>query len=260
MNKRILYILSLMALLSFVACTNDNNLTLSDETGEISFSVVDTTEVNNSTRASLDVDVNEFKVSLTRGNYSVFSNKRYGDIVGNSILCAARPNYLLIAESCSEEEAESANDGWGQFRVAGEQAFAVVANQSKTVTVNCGLMSSSVNVEFSEFVEDTNPTYSVEFHASDDIERCLTFDESNYSSKTAYFNVGETGRELSYTIMLPILKEPYSGTLSLTSAKNYKFSVKVENEDTNETAILGITVDGTLLEEKILTEKINPYM
>lgn len=260
MNKQIIYILSLMGLLSFVACTNDNNLTLSEETGEISFSVVDTTEVSNSTRASLDVDVNEFKVSLTRGNYSVFSNKRYGDIVGTSFLCAARPDYSLIAESCSEEEAESANDGWGQFRVAGKQAFAVVAHQSTTVTVNCGLMSSSVNVELSDFVTDTNSTYSIEFHATDDLERSLTFDESNYSSKTAYFNVGESGRELSYTITLPILKAPYTGTLSLTSAKNYKFSVKVENEDTNETAILGITVDGTLLEEKILTEKINPYM
>ena len=258
MGKQIL-IISLVGLLLFSACSDNDSPTFSSETGEISFTVVDTTEVK-TTRASLDVDVNEFKVSLTRGNYSVFSNKRYGDIVGNSILCAARPNYLLIAESCSEEEAESANDGWGQFRVAGEQAFAVVANQSKTVTVNCGLMSSSVNVGFSEFVEDTNPTYSVEFHATDDVERCLTFDESNYSSKTAYFNVGETGRELSYTIMLPILKEPYNGTLVLIPGRSYKLSVKVQNEGSNESAILGITVDGTLLEEKILTEKINPYM
>ena len=259
MGKQIL-IISLVGLLLFSACSDSDNPTLSNETGEISFSVVDTTEVNNLTRASLDVDVNEFKLSLTRGNYSVFSNKRYGDIIGTSFLCAARPDYSLTAESCTEEEAESANDGWGQFRVAGKQVFAVVANQSKTVTVNCGLSSSSVNVEFSDFVVSTFTNYSIELHAIDAYDRKLTFDESNYSSKTAYFNVGESGRELAYTVTLPALETPYSGILNLEPSKNYELSVKVQNEGTSETAILGITVDGALLEEKILTEKINPYI
>ena len=261
MNKQIIYIMSLIGLLSFVACTNDNNPTLSDETGEVRFSVIDKTEVNNSnTRASLDFDKNDLKISLTRGDYSVFSNKRYGDIAETSFLCAARNDYLLTAESCTKEEAENANDGWGQFRISGKQAFAVIANQSNTVTVNCGLSSSSVNVGFSDFVVNTFTNYSIELYATDASDRKLTFDESNYSSKTAYFNVGESGRELAYTVTLPALETPYSGILNLEPSKNYELSVKVQNEGTSETAILGITVDGALLEEKILTEKINPYI
>ncbi|MGN1218962.1 MAG: DUF4493 domain-containing protein [Phocaeicola sp.] len=260
MSKQIIYIISLIGVLLLAACSKENSPALSDETGEIRFSVIDTTEANNHTRAPLDFDVNEFKVNLTRGEYSVFSNKRYGDILETSYLCAASNDYLLTAESCTEEEAESVNDGWGQFRISGKQAFAVIANQSNTVTVNCGLSSSSVNVVFSDFVESTFENYSIELYATDATERTLTFDESNYKSKTAYFNVGETGRELSYTVTLPAFEIPYSGTLTLKPSRNYNLSVKVEDEGSNSTVTLGIIVDGTLLEEIILTEKISPYV
>ena len=77
MHKQILYILSLMGLLSFSACTNEENLLVPKETGEIRFSVVDTTEVEITTKATLKFDVNEFNVSLSRGNESIFSNRKY---------------------------------------------------------------------------------------------------------------------------------------------------------------------------------------
>lgn len=52
MHKQILYILSLMGLFSFAACTNEESPLLSEGTGEIRFSVVDTTEIEIATRAS----------------------------------------------------------------------------------------------------------------------------------------------------------------------------------------------------------------
>ena len=106
MHKQILYILSLMGLLSFAACSNEENLLLSEETGEIRFSVVDTTEVEITTKATLKFDVNEFNVSLSRGNESIFSNRKYKDIAGSSITCSVSPDYVLTAESCTEAEAE----------------------------------------------------------------------------------------------------------------------------------------------------------
>lgn len=260
MHKKILYILPLMGLLSFAACTNEENPLLSEETGEIRFSVVDTTEVEITTKASLNFDVDEFSVSLSRGNEPIFSNKKYGDIAGTAITCSASPDYVLTAESCTETEAESANQGWGQARATGKEEFAVAANESKTVTVNCGLANSSVSVDFSDYITSMYTSYSIELHATDATSRTFTFDNNNYKFKTAYFNVGESGRELDYTVTLPSFKEPYTGTLALEPSKSYNLSVKVEGEATNTTVTLGITVDGTLLEEKILTEKINPYM
>lgn len=260
MHKQILYILSLMGLLSFAACTNEESPILSNETGEIRFSVVDTTGVEIATRASLKFDVNEFRVSLSRGETPIFSNRKYGDIAGNTFTCSASPDYLLTVESCTEAEAESANQGWGQARASGKESFAILKDESKTVTVNCGVVNSSVSVKFSDYITSMFTTYSIELHATDAIDRTFTFDKSNYTFKTAYFNVGESGRKVAYTVSLPSFKNPYTGALTLEPSKSYNLSIKVQGEGSNTTVILGVTVDGTLLEEKILTEKINPYM
>ena len=263
MNKQLLYILSLMGLFSFIACTNENNPILNEGTGEIRFAVVDTTSVKIPTRSSLYFDeeaIKEFRVSLKRGDISLFTNKRYGDIAGTTFTCSVSPDYVLTAENCTEAEAESANQSWGQVRVYGEAAFAVTANESKTVTVNCGMANSSVEVDFSNFIESMFPTYSIELHATDNAARTFTFNETNYRYRKAYFNVGETGRELSCTVNLPSpYKGPYSKTVTLPPSKCYTLSIKVEGETGSTTVTLGVTVDGTLLEEILLTENINPY-
>ena len=259
MHKQILYILSLMGLLSFAACTNEENPSLSEETGEIRFSVVDTTEVEITTKATFKFDVNEFNVSLSRGNKSIFSNRKYNDLAGSSIPCSVSPDYVLTAESCTEAEAESANQGCGQARATGKESFAVAANESKTVTVSCGLANSSVSVDFSDYITSMYTSYSIELHATDATSRTFTFDKSNYTFKTAYFNVSESKRELAYTVTLPSFEKPYTGTLTLEPSKSYKLSVKVKGEGTNATVTLNVTADGTLLEEITLTEKINPY-
>lgn len=258
MHKQILYTLSLMGLLSFAACSNEENPLLSEEMGEIRFSVVDTTEVEITTKATLKFDVNEFNVSLSCGNESIFSNRKYKDIAGSSITCSVSPDYVLTAESCTEAEAESANQGWGQARATGEEKFAVNANESKTVTVNCGLANSSVSVDFSDYITSMFSNYSIEIHATDAPNRTFTFYDNNYQFKTAYFNVSEK-RELTYTVTLPSPYKVYSGTLEIVPSKPYKLSVKVGGENTNTDLTLGITADGTLLEEITPTEKINPY-
>lgn len=258
-QKQILYILSLMGLLSFAACSNEENPLLSEKTGEIRFSVVDTTEVEITTKASLNFDVNEFKVSLSCGDEPIFTNKRYGDIEGSTMNCSASPDYVLTVESCTEDEAESANQGWGQARATGEEEFAVAANESKTVTVNCGMVNSSVSVEFSDYITSMFSNYSIEIHATDAPNRTFTFYEKNYQFKTAYFNVNESVRELTYTVTLPSPYKVYSGTLEIKPSKPYKLSVKVGGEGTNTTATLEVTVDGTLLEVIPLPQKINPY-
>lgn len=258
MHKQILYILSLMGLLSFAACTNEENPLLSEETGEIRFSVVDTTEVEITTKASYSFNVDEFKVSLSCGGEPKFSNKRYGDIKGSVMTYPASPDYVLTVESCTEAEAESANQGWGQARATGKEEFAVAANESKTVTVNCGMANSSVSVNFSDYITSMFSNYSIEIHATDAPNRTFTFYDNNYQFKTAYFNVSEK-RELTYAVTLPSPYKVYSGTLEIVPSKPYKLSVKVGGEGTNTTATLKVTVDGTLLEEIPLTEKINPY-
>lgn len=264
MNKQFLYIFFLTSLFAFAACTNEAPPLMDEGTGEIRFTIVDTTDVEIPTKSSLyfdEDDIKEFRVSLKRGDIPIFTNRKYGEITGTSFTCSASQDYVLTAENCTEAEAESADKGWGQARVYGQEAFAVATGETKTVTVNCGLVNSSVEVRFSDFVESIFPTYSIKLHATDAPDRSLTFDESNRLYRKAYFNVGETGRELTYTINLPVPYNggAYTGTLTLSPSKSYTLSVSVSGDTTNTTVTLGVTVDGTLLEEILLTEKINPY-
>lgn len=263
MNKQLLYILTLMGLFSFIACTNEDNSMLNEGTGEIRFAVVDTTSVEIPTKSSLyfnEEDIKEFRINLKRGDTPLFTNKRYGDIAGTTFTCSVSPDYVLTAENCTEAEAESANQSWGQVRMYGEENFAVATGESKTVTVNCGMANSSVEVDFSNFIESMFSTYSIELHATDAPDRTFTFNETNYRYRKAYFNVSETGRQLSYTVNLPSpYKGPYSGTLALSPSKCYTLSIKVKGDTTSTTVTLGVTVDGTLLEEILLTVNINPY-
>lgn len=255
MNKQILYILSLMGFLSFAACTNEDEPALSEGTGEIRFAVVDTTAVEITTKASLDFDVNKFKVSLSHGDDPA-STWIYGDIAGTTITRSAGSGYLLTAENCTEAEAESANNGWGKARVYGEETFDIVANETKNVTVSCGLANSSVEVEFSDYITSTFDEYSITI---DPDGRNLTFDERNHGFKTAYFNVGESGRELEYAVTLPYFENPYTKKFILQPSKSHKLSVKIDGDDANTTVTLGITVDGKLLDEITLKQNINPY-
>ena len=118
MNKRILYLLSVLCFFSFSACTSEEEPVLTEELGEIWLSVVDTSKVEVVTRALSGFDVKDFNVSLSRGETMVFSSRKYGDIAGSPITCSAGSGYLLTAESCTESEAERTNSGWGQARLA----------------------------------------------------------------------------------------------------------------------------------------------
>ncbi|MGE9299043.1 DUF4493 domain-containing protein [Parabacteroides distasonis] len=262
MHKQFLYLLPLMGLLSFAACTNEENPLLSGETGEIRFSVVDTTQVEVETKAITGLDVNDFNVALSRNNNWIFSSRKYKDIAGTSISCEAGTGYLTTAESCTEGEAERANNGWGQVRVAGKMEFTVKPIEPTEVRIQCALANTSVRVVFRDYVKELFADYAITLHAADAPDRPLTFDKDNHSYKTAYFNVGEAGRALQYTasLTLPGAKEPhtYSNVLTLEPSHSYHLTVKLDDESKSKISI-GIMVDGTLVEEKTFTEIINPY-
>lgn len=262
MNKQILHLLSVLCFFSFASCTNEEEPALTEEQGEIWLSVVDTSKVEVVTRALSGFDVKDFNVSLSRGETVVFSSRKYGDIAGSPITCSAGSGYLLTAESCTEGEAERTNSGWGQARLAGDISFTVKPIVATEVTLRCALANSSVNVEFSDFIKKLLSDYKITLHAADASSRSFTFDKNNYSYKTAYFNVGTAGRALQYTVSLTLPGESvphtHSEALTLEPSSSYHLTVKLDDE-TKSKITIGITVDGTLVEEKTFTEIINPY-
>lgn len=258
MNKHILYLFSLMGLLSLVACTNEENPLLSNETGEVSFAVSEEEPVQIETRASFDV--NDFTVNLKRGPEPIFSNRKYSDIAGTSITCSAGSGYLFTAESCTESEAESANSKWGKARATGETSFEVVANQNNDIKVKCKQINTSVQVGFSDFIKKLCTEYAITFYAADDEERQFTIDQNNYSYKTAYFNVNES-RALNYKVTLMYSGEEhvFTNNYTLLPSSNYQLNIKLSDESISVVSI-GISVNGELVDDvKMDPVIINPY-
>lgn len=247
-----------MGLLSFTACTNEENPLLSNETGEVSFAVSEEEPVQIETRASFDV--NDFTVNLKRGSESLFSNRKYSDIAGTTYSYPAGDGYLFTAESCTESEAESANNKWGKARATGETSFEVVANQNNDIKVKCKQINTSVQVGFSNFIKKLCTEYAITFYAADDEERQFTIDQNNYSYKTAYFNVNEN-RALNYTVTLTRSgeKHVFKGNQTLYPSSNYQLNIKLDDESISVISI-GISVNGELVDDVTMDPiNINPY-
>ncbi len=117
--------------------------------------------------------------------------------------------YIVEAESCLEPEAESANNGWGQRRYAGQSAsFAIKPGETTKVGVGCTVANAGVEVVFDEtMVHHFTTSYSVTITEG---ERTIVFDELTGGKReagvitpgsVAYYNIDESNtRTLTYTI------------------------------------------------------------
>lgn len=260
MNKQILY--TLLTLFTFFSCTND--ITESEAgVGSVTFSVANAKdEVVIGTRALSDIDEDKLKVSLMRGEEDIFINDDYGNIKGKTYTYSAASDYHITATNCTETQAESANSGWGQDRVYGEKTFAVVANENNPVELTCSLANSGISVDFSGYVKNKWPDCKVELYAADDETRKFTFNQNVY--RRAFFN---GTRAIQYIVTLSANSEGHTEdengkpfSLTIEPGHYYNLSVKMKGEDSQSPQItLSITVNGELLDEIPLTEKINPY-
>lgn len=133
------------------------------------------------TRTDSEID---YLVSIKKGDNLIMSPIRYSQIQG-AIPLSAGEDYTLLAESCTKTEAESQPSIYGQPRYAGNAAFNIVANESKTITVNCSMANAAFCI-----VKDES-FYYPEFTVTATLNgRSLTFTDEE---QMGYFNVGEDG-------------------------------------------------------------------
>lgn len=141
------------------------------------------------TRADDEID---YLVSIKKSESLIMSPIRYSQIQG-AIPLSAGGGYTLLAESCTKTEAESQPSIYGQPRYAGNEAFDIVANASKTITVNCSMANAAFCI-----VKDPS-FYYPEFTVTATLNgRSLSFTDEGLMG---YFNVGENGTAvLSYHV------------------------------------------------------------
>ena len=262
MNKQLLYTLFALITVPFFSCTND----IASEVGigTVSFTVEnEATDVVVETRAMSDIKEGDLRLNLKRGEESIFSDKKYRDVIGKTETYSAGDGYLLTVENCTEEEAESTNKSngiyWGQERVYGKEEFSVVANDNTQVKVVCELANSGVSVDFSGYVKNKWPDCQVEIYAADAEERKFTFNQHVY--KRAFFNVDEgEQRAIQYIVTGGDNKE-YTNSFSIEPGHYYNLTVKMTGEEAmNPQVTIQLMVDGELEDERALEDVIvNPY-
>lgn len=166
--------------------------------------------LGSTTRATSTViskeEADNYWVTIYKGQDLIREKTRLKDL--NARLSAGL-GYVVEAESCLEPEAESANNGWGQRRYAGQSAsFAIKPGETTKVGVGCTVVNAGVEVVFDEtMAHHFTTSYSVTITEG---ERTIVFDEQTggkreagviTSGKVAYYNVDESDtRTLTYTI------------------------------------------------------------
>ena len=158
------------------------------------------------TRAGLSAEkAANYNICLYQGENQLWtSTKKYSDLDASDYLLGIGTGYSVTAESCTEEEAETTNEGWGCKRYAGKsEPFAIEASKTTPVTVNCTATNGGLCVVFDKSFTDTFGRYEV----SIEDERGLKFDATNKSTFDADDN--RTGGAVAYYNLPP------SGELTL---------------------------------------------
>jgi hypothetical protein len=194
----------------------------------------------------------DYSITLTDAEGTVWKRK-YADI---SLADRTQPlgdGYMLSAENCTLEEAESFNDGWGCHRIAGiSDAFSIVDGQTTPVTIRCGMVNAGLCVifdksftdYFSEYAVTTDDWRVLKFNAANGAE----FDSQNHLTRgtIAYYNVDDNG---THTVSVIISASAgWDGILRIEREILLKRGgitrLYVRKEISNEGQIdLGITID-----------------
>ncbi len=196
------YALLIFTAIAFMACTKE------DTTGMFSFgiandadiSIVEQTQTEEQpggentsaqTRADGEFNVDDFTVVVTQDGGGTVVNSKYAAVKEQKYYIVDIGSYTAMAESCTEEVSESANNQYGQLRLYGTTTFSVSAGMATDVNLNCSITNSKVSVtaggEFSS-VYDTARSKIILSSDPDGYNRALEF--SGTDSKNAYYPSG----------------------------------------------------------------------
>ena len=191
-----------MAVCILTACSSD----IADpksRLGEFSFALASEGLVEEvQTRATHELSAEEaadYSITLTDADGTLWT-RQYSEITLADRTQPLGDSYMLSAEDCTAEEAETLNEGWGCKRIAGtSDSFSIVKDQTTSVTINCGMANAGLCVifdksftdYFSEYAVTTDDTRGLKFNATNGAE----FDAQNHLTRgtIAYYNVDANG-------------------------------------------------------------------
>ena len=192
---------------------------------------------------------NQYLITVRQGNVLYVYAKVLSQLTEADLTVPAGYNYSVIAESCSERDAESKPNQYGQPRLVGTSAlFPVVKGETTTVDVTCTPANAGVKVRVDETFSEVFSSYQMTVKAG---SRQLSFSPSN-ASTTGYYNVPKTGLTLSYQLTATRIEGGEPATVSSTVVMQQGMITQLTLRSTPKGTIqLGITYDDTFETEDI---------
>lgn len=235
--------LLLLAATMLGACTSDSDTMGGVQKGTGSFAL----QVK---PADIDVEVTsrapenstaDYLITLNDEDETIWSKRIFSSLTHADCTQPIGSGYVLSAESCSEEEAESSNDGWGKRRYTGSSTpFTLKKDETTEVAIECAMSNAGFCVIFDKSFTDLFSTYSV----TTDDARFLRFNGDNeahlnaegkvVSGSIAYYNTTEDNTHLLHVIISG--SAGFDGTarvtksITLQSGKITRLTVKVGND------------------------------
>lgn len=209
------------------------------------------------TRATTPVSAEEagkYLITILKGtNDTIQKPKPLNEFPSSGITLNAGYGYSLMAESCSENDAEMAEEAgdenhikWGKKRFVGKsQSFAIIAGERTSVSVTCKVANGGISAYFDPTVTGT---YNITI--TDEKKGTIVFDASNSDhkvndkiekGKTAYFNIPETGkRTVHYSVTIGNVTKEFDQELEVAKIKRltvsynsgtFSLDIKVDDEE-----------------------------
>lgn len=208
------------------------------------------------TRATTPVSAEEagtYLITIFKGAGEVIKEATpLNEFPSSGITLNAGYGYSLMAESCSESDAEMAEEAgdenhikWGKKRFVGKsQSFAIIAGERTSVSVTCKVANGGISAYFDPTVTGT---YNITI--TDEKKGTIVFDASNSDhkngnkiekGKTAYFNIPEEGRTIHYSVTIGNVTKEFDQELEVAKIKRltvsynsgtFSLDIKVDDEE-----------------------------
>lgn len=192
---------------------------------------------------------NQYLITIRQANVLYVDAKVLSQLTEADLTVPAGYGYYVMAESCSERDAESKPTIYGQPRLVGTSAlFPVVKGETSTADVLCTPANAGVKVRVDDTFAEVFSTYEMTVKAG---SRQLTFSPSN-ASTIGYYNVPEAGLNLTYQLRAIRIDGGEPATVSSTVVMQQGMITQLSLHSTPKGTIqLGITYDDTFETEDI---------
>ena len=231
--KTVTAVVSTMVTFLMTGCQAESNPFLSPEQldGVGSIAIRVTADGNMQTRAAkplTDEQKNQYLVSIRQGNTYHVLSKVLNKLTAEDLAVPAGYGYIVTAESCSEHDAETMPNAFGQPRLVGSsEPFAVAKGETSTANVLCTPANAGVTVIEDETFTDVFSAYG-------------------------YYNLSGDGLTLSYQLGAVRIENGETVTLSSTvNLQKGRITQLTLRSTPKGTITLSIIYDDTFLREDI---------